>query len=183
MDVGTRKCLGYHALPIKGKTHLERWADAVVKVKEILSRQGSMGDVRHHFVEDRLEGFRGGTTQHTLMVLSAINAVVSHQLSQDGPVVHLAPVTAKRLAGLVVPKGGDKKALAVVLARSKDPDFPYKTTKGGNLAPGVGDMADAFLLALSGAKILSGEVTLGEKPKARRANRGPRKAAGLPKEG
>lgn len=166
-----------------GDSHLLKQisaSDQVVKFCQHMVRVYG-GTPMSHFVEDRLGGFSGGlTTRQTLMALSAMNAVVSVTLSRNGSVVHVPPVSAKRIVGLRVPKGGDKKATVVGLVRSVEPSFPYSETRSGNAARGVDDMADAWMLAETGRRILHGEATLGQGEKASRgggkARR--RKAAG-----
>lgn len=153
---------------IVGATHLIKHQHVVKLIDEFLvGRPGP----HVHVVEDRLGGFTGGlTTKQTLMSLAAVNAVASLQLSHTGQVIHLAPVTVKSIVGLVVPKGvpNGKKIAAVGLVRSRHANFPYSETSGGNWAVGTDDMADAWLLAEAGSKILSGEKVIGPKKKAAR---------------
>lgn len=121
-----------------------------------------------HFVEDRLGGFTGGkTTRQTLMALAAMNAVISFVLSGHGTVTHIPPVSAKRIVGLVVPKGGDKKVEVIRLVRSREASFPYAETAAGNYARGIDDMADAWLNAEVGLRLITGEATLGQSGKAK----------------
>lgn len=159
-----------------GETHGEKHKSAANQVIGFCKRVCPKAT---HFVEERLEGFTGGlTTKQTLMALAAMNAVVSFILSDYGDVVHLAPVTTKRITGLVVPKGGNKKEEVVKLARSREPSFPYSETKAGNWVRGTDDMADAWLLAEAGDKILRGEATVGQQKKAPRGKRKARTAEG-----
>lgn len=150
-----------------GSTHLEKHRDATRKVRQFLDENGIVDAT--HFVEERLGGFTGGlTTKQTLMVLAAMNAVISLTLSDHGPVTFIAPVTTKRITGLIVPKGGNKKLEVVKLARSREPSFPYAETKAGNYVKGTDDMADAWLLAEAGLAIIKGEASIGRPKKARR---------------
>jgi hypothetical protein len=154
-----------------GKTHIEKHKNAVNQVTTFCKRLCT-GKVTH-FVEDRLGGFTSGlTTKQTLMVLAAMNAVVSLALTDFGDVTHLHPGTTKKLSGLVVPKKyadgtkGNKKLEAIKLARSREPTFPYTETAAGNWSRGVDDMADAWLLVEAGGKILRGEAAIGRPKKA-----------------
>lgn len=164
----------------EGKIHLEKHRDAVKKVREFLSKHEGPAS---HFVEERLGGFTGGlTTKQTLMALAAMNAVVSLELSNHGSVTHIAPVTVKRITSLKVDKGQDKKLVVVGLVRSQEPSFPYSETKAGNYVKGTDDMADAWLLAEAGRKILAGEATVGQRKKAsrRKGKAGGAKVGGSP---
>src|SRR5260221_6485062 len=128
--------VGYWALRIKGDTQLAKYKSALALIDGVLHELPT-GD-RLHFVEDRLGNYsQGKTMRQTLMVLAGMNAVVSHHLNCDAPVTHILPVSAKRIVGLKVPKGGDKKAEAIKLVRALDGDrFPFRLTREGNPAPG-----------------------------------------------
>lgn len=163
-----------HLKQISAARQLDEFCQRMVRA------HGPTGPVSH-FVEDRLGGFSGGlTTRQTLMALASMNAVVSFVLSSHGSVTHVPPITAKRIVGLRVPKGGDKKAAVVGLVRSIEPSFPYSETRAGNVAKGVDDMADAWMLAETGRRLLRGEATLGQGEKTPRRGRKARsrKAAG-----
>jgi hypothetical protein len=169
-----------------GESHLLKQVSAQAQVIEFCSRMRRLhGEPIESFVEDRLGGFTGGlTTRQTLMALSAMNAVVSVALVGFGPVTHIPPISAKRIVGIQVPKGGDKKDVVVGLVRSLEPSFPYSETRAGNRARGVDDMADAWLLAEAGRRTLNGEATLGRPKKDAGRKKAARGAArGVPKEG
>lgn len=178
----------FHVIFPKGKTHLEKWCDAQLRIAQFLNRELDAGSGKvTHIVEERLGGFTGGmTTAQTLMALAAMNAVVSCVLSQFGDIIYIAPVTTKRIMSfkeLTLP-GEDKKDTVVRLARSSCPSFPYKETKAGNWVKGTDDMADAWWLAEAGLKVLRGEASIGRPEKARRGKGKARGAkAGRPKEG
>jgi hypothetical protein len=126
----------------------------------------------HHFIEDRLGNFsKGATTLQTLMKLSAINAVttsciINHGQSDPRRVTHILPVTAKKWAGLKVPKGESKKEHAVRFARAYSPVFPYAETKDGNPKKGVEDMADALVTGVAGLRMRSAGALSPGKAKA-----------------
>lgn len=175
---GSGRTLEFGVIYPVGGTHPEKHRSAATQVVNFCKR---VCPSARHFVEDRLGGFTGGlTTRQTLMALASMNAVVSFVLADFGPVVHVPPISAKRIVGLKVPKGGNKKEVVIGLARSTEPSFPYTETRAGNPAKGVDDMADAWLLAEAGSRLFRGEATLGQGEKAPRGAgkaRG-RKAAG-----
>lgn len=179
----------------EGQTALEKWRDAAKKVNTVLDGIDQFATL-HHIVEERLGGFTGGlTTKQTLMALAAMNAVVSTELSYVGDVTYIAPVTTKRIMGLtsLALPGEDKKETVVRLARSSCPSFPYVEKKKPKKAPkgkvypwvvGTDDMADAWLLAEAGLRLLRGEATIGRPEKARGGEGKARGAkAGRQKEG
>lgn len=160
------KTLEFGVIYPAGSTHAEKHRNAASQVVAFCKRVCPKAT---HFVEDRLGGFSSGlTTKQTLMALAAMNAVISFVLADFGPVQHLHPGTTKRITGLVVPKGGNKKEEVVKLVRSREPSFPYRETDAGNWVKGTDDMADAWLLAEAGGKISRGEATVGQQKKATR---------------
>lgn len=168
------KTLEFGVIYPEGKTHGEKHRNAAAQVIEFCKRVCPSAS---HFVEERLGGFTGGlTTKQTLMALAAMNAVISYVLAEFGSVQHIAPNTTKRITGLKVPKGGNKKAEVVKLARSREPTFPYRETAAGNWVKGTDDMADAWLLAEAGGKILRGEASIGQDKKAPGGKRTARRA-------
>lgn len=114
------------------------------------------GDGEDHFIEERLLNKQGMTTRKVLAMLAAMNAVATHVIIEAcqgdyRSVTHLHPSRVKRIVGLRVPKGGDKKAAAISLARARCPSFPYVLNGGGvNPVRGTDDMADAYITALAG---------------------------------
>lgn len=187
----------FYVIMPKGKTHLEKWNDAVRRIGPLLNRILGPGAGKvTHVVEERLGGFTGGmTTKQTLMALAAMNAVVSQHISQWGEIIYLAPVTTKRIMGLkeFALEGEDKKETVVRLARSSCPSFPYQEKKKPKKQPkgkvhpwvvGTDDMADAWLLAEAGLRVIRGEATIGRPSKTRGGEGSSRRAkAGRKKEG
>lgn len=175
----------FHVIFPRGKTHLEKYRSAVDQIDDFLSGYVGTDELITHVVEERLGGFTGGmTSKQTLMALAAVNAVISHHLTATGKVVHLAPVTTKRLIGLQKDPGEDKKEAVVRLARSSEPSFPYKETKAGNWVKGTDDMADAWALAEAWLRVVQGKATLGQQKKAKgRRRKAGTSAAGGPSQG
>src|SRR5574337_813131 len=170
----------FHVIFPKGETHFEKYRSAVDQIDGFLSQYVATEELITHVVEERLGGFTGGqTSKQTLMALAAVNAVVSHHLTRTGKVVHLAPVTTKRITGLQKEPGEGKEEAVVRLARSAEPSFPYKETKSGNWVKGTDDMADAWLLAEAWLRVTQGKATLGQQKKAK----GRERKAGTPTPG
>lgn len=165
-----------------GLTHAQKHRNAAGQIISFCKRVCPQAS---HYVEERLGGFTGGmTTRQTLMALAAMNAVASFILADFGTVTHVTPIAAKRIAGLIVPKGGDKKQAVIGLVRSREPSFPYAETAHGNPVRGTDDMADAWLLSEAGRLLQSGQASLGHKSKASGGKTKARRAkAGSPKEG
>lgn len=148
----------------KGATHRDKHRNAAAQVIQFCKRVCPKAD---HFVEERLGGFTGGlTTKQTLMALAAMNAVVSFVLSDFGTVTHLPVVTVNRIVGFKKPKDSDRKVEVIKLVRSREPSLPYAETAAGNYVTGTDDMADAWMLAEAGTRVLRGEASIGQPKKA-----------------
>jgi hypothetical protein len=169
----------------KGETHHEKHRDAATRVQQWLAAFGIKECV--HVVEQHLGGFSGGfSSAQTKMALASMNAVISYVLGLHSKVIHILPVTTKAIMRLVKQDGEDKKDAVVRMFRAAVPSFPYRETKAGNWVKGTDDIADAWLLASAGGRIIRGEASLpsgrkkktaSDKPKARRA-KGKREAEG-----
>lgn len=158
------KHLEFGVIYPKGATHREKHINAAAQVVSFCKRLCPKAD---HFVEERLGGFTGGlTTKQTLMALAAMNAVVSFVLSEFGSVSHIPVVSVNRIVGFKKPKDSDRKVEVIKLVRSREPTFPYRETPAGKYAQGVDDMADAWMLAEAGSKVLKGEASIGQPKKA-----------------
>lgn len=170
------KTLEFGVIYPVGATHAQKHRSAASQVSNFCKRVCPQAS---HYVEERLGGFTGGmTTKQTLMALAAMNAVVSFVLADFGPVIHIPPITTKRITGLKVPKGGDKKIEVIGLVRSREPSFPYAETAAGNYVKGTDDMADAWLLAEAGLKITRGEASIGQPKQIKGGNRKARSRKG-----
>ncbi len=160
------KLIEFGVIYPKGATHREKHISAATQVVNFCKR---VCPNAAHFVEERLGGFTGGlTTKQTLMALAAMNAVVSFVLSDFGTVAHIPVVTVNRIVGFKKPKDTDRKTEVIKLVRSREPTFPYRETPAGKYAQGVDDMADAWMLAEAGLKVIRGEASIGQPKKAPR---------------
>lgn len=147
-------------------------ADGIIASIEVYSRS-----VCVHYVEDRLGNFtKGLTTLQTLMVLAQFNAVMSCHLNDRSPgrVRHMLPVTTKRIVGFKKVPDQDVKVTKSKLAAELCPSFVVQYTPGGNLQRGIGDIADAILLAIAGTKVEKGEAVIEPRKKAKRHKPSPR---------
>lgn len=132
-----------------------------MQVWDELDKLGHMCDIKEIFIEDKLSGFSGGrTSAQTIQKLAAFNGIVTW-LAFDRifghpdnikNVVHLHPSTVKAALareGLVVPKGGDKKALTLEFVSRRTRIQP-ELNRNGRPQPWNYDRADAYCVALAG---------------------------------
>ena len=133
----------------------ERVVDFIRRAREIIGPSPEI-----HCVEQRLKNMVGKTNKDTLLSLASINAVVSHVIIKEcarntKALRYLYPTEVKRIVGLKVPKGADKKSLTVDFVRAIFPGFPFALNRGGvNPVKGTFDMADAYVTALASVRSL-----------------------------
>lgn len=139
---------------------LEKFLVAEEKVIDFIRRARAIttNAPEIHCVEQRLKNMVGKTNKDTLLSLASMNAVVSHVIIKEcgrnsHSLRYLYPIEVKKIVGLKVPKGADKKALTVDFVRAIFPEFPFVLNRGGvNPVKGTFDMADAFVTALASVR-------------------------------
>ena len=104
------------------------------------------------FIEQNLQSFRSGfSSAKTLSTLSRFNGIVSWMCydSLDMQPEYIAAPTARKLAGLKIPRG--TKAKEVVLGHVEEMGWlEIEYTKHGNPKPQFYDRADSIIIAKAG---------------------------------
>ncbi len=108
--------------------------------------------IEHIFIEQSLQSFRSGfSSAKTLSTLSRFNGIVSWLCFDivDLEPEYIAATTARKLAGIKVPRG--QKAKEVVLRHvEKSGWLQVEYTKHGNPKPQFYDRADSIIIAKAG---------------------------------
>ena len=108
--------------------------------------------IKHVFVEQNLQSFRSGfSSAKTLSALSKFNGIVSWMCyeSLDIQPEYVAATTARKLAGIRVPRG--MRAKDVVLRHIQESGLlEVEYTKQGNPKPQYYDRADSIIIAKAG---------------------------------
>ena len=108
--------------------------------------------ITHIVVEQSLQMFRAGfSSAKTLTLLSKFNGVVSWQCYNLWGLEpeYVSATTARKQAGIRVPRGTKAKEVVLEHINKTIPDFEYELTKAGNPKAGTYDRADSIVLALS----------------------------------
>jgi len=108
--------------------------------------------ITHIVVEQSLQMFRAGfSSAKTLTLLSKFNGVVSWQCYNLWGLEpeYVSATTARKQAGIKVPRGTKAKEVVLEHINKTIPDFEYELTKAGNPKAGTYDRADSIVLALS----------------------------------
>jgi hypothetical protein len=110
-----------------------------------------------HYIEDSLGGFAmGRTMMQTLMKLGSFNTLVSWLIwksSKNPKLCYIHPSTVKAImkrAGLLVPKGADKKQLTLDFVSRVQHGFCPDLNRNGKPQPWCYDMADSYCIAKAG---------------------------------
>ena len=117
-----------------------------------------LADIRIKFpitkitIEQSLQMFRAGfSSAKTLTLLSKFNGVTSWLCYDVWGLEpeYISASTARKQAGIKVPRGTKAKEVVLEYVKNTIPDFEYELTKAGNPKPGTYDRADSLILALS----------------------------------
>tara|TARA_R110000824_G_scaffold158048_3_gene331624 strand:+ start:1936 stop:2442 length:507 start_codon:yes stop_codon:yes gene_type:complete len=160
LDIST-SITGATVIDDKGNVVLcEAWDTR--KIKSFFGKasliRGRLIDIRiefpitHIVVEQSLQMFRAGfSSAKTLTLLSKFNGVVSWQCYNLWGLEpeYVSATTARKQAGIRVPRGTKAKEVVLEHINKTIPDFEYELTKAGNPKAGTYDRADSIVLALS----------------------------------
>tara|TARA_B100000287_G_scaffold86833_1_gene79427 strand:- start:10460 stop:10978 length:519 start_codon:yes stop_codon:yes gene_type:complete len=105
------------------------------------------------YIEQSLQSFRSGfSSARTLSTLSRFNGAVSwicYEIWGLEP-EYIAATSARKLAGIKVPKGQKAKKCVIEYVIDNVPDVLIEYTKHGNPKPHCYDMADSWVIARAG---------------------------------
>ncbi len=114
---------------------------------------GSDYPIEHIYIEQSLHMFMGGkSSAKTLSTLTRFNGIVSwlvYELFEITP-EFIAATSARKKAGIKVPRGQKAKAVVLEHLLENEPAFKIEYTKHGNPKPESYDRADAIVVAHAG---------------------------------
>ena len=109
--------------------------------------------LEHIYIEQSLHMFMGGkSSAKTLSILTRFNGIVSwllYELFKIKP-QFIAATSARKQAGIKVPRGQKAKAVVLQYLLDNEPAFTVEYTKHGNPKPESYDRADAIVVAKAG---------------------------------
>ena len=109
--------------------------------------------IEHIYIEQSLHMFMGGkSSAKTLSILTRFNGIVSwllYELFEIKP-QFIAATSARKQAGIKVPRGQKAKAVVLQYLLDNEPAFKVEYTKHGNPKPESYDRADAIVVAKAG---------------------------------
>ena len=109
--------------------------------------------ISHIYIEQSLHMFMGGkSSAKTLSTLTRFNGIVSWLIYEMFKVEpkYIAATSARKQAGIKVPRGQKAKAVVLQHLLDNEPAFKVEYTKHGNPKPESYDRADAIVVAKAG---------------------------------
>ena len=110
-------------------------------------------DIERVYIEQALQSFRSGfSSAKTLSTLARFNGVVSwmvYRILQTEP-EYIAATSARKKAGIKVPKGTKAKECVIRHVIDNVPDVAITYTKFDNVKPECYDKADSWVIAMAG---------------------------------
>jgi hypothetical protein len=110
-------------------------------------------NIEKTYIEQSLQSFRSGfSSAKTLSTLARFNGVVSwmvYRILQTEP-EYIAATSARRQAGITVPRGTKAKEVVIKYVVDNVPDVLIEYTKHGNPRPQCYDKADSWVIAHAG---------------------------------
>jgi Holliday junction resolvasome RuvABC endonuclease subunit len=112
--------------------------------------------IEHIYIEQSLHMFMSGrSSAKVLSLLTRFNGIVSWLLNEtfDIEPEFIGATTARKLAGIKVPRGQKAKEVVLKHLLETEPAFKIEYTKFGNPKPESYDRADAIIIAYAGYAI------------------------------
>ena len=142
-------------LDLRNKKYTD-FFDKSVAAKELLTQLNKKYKITDIYIEETLNVMsKGMSSAHVIMVLNRFNGIFSWLCYETIGIKpqYIACRQARKMVGIVVPKGGDAKAITLKHWLDTEPQFKVEYTKFGNPQQGSADRADSLTIARAG-KIL-----------------------------
>ena len=136
-------------LDLRKKKYVD-FLDKSVAAKELLIELNNKYKLSEIYIEETLNVMnKGMSSAHTIMTLNRYNGIVSwlcYEITGIKP-QYIACRQARKMVGILVPKGGDAKAITLKHWLDSEPQFKVEYTKFGNPEQGSYDRADSLTIA------------------------------------
>ena len=123
------------------------------RVENILKDLFVTYNIQHVWIEESLQMFSSGmSSAKTLSTLSKFNGIISWIVWKEFRIFpeHIAAVSARKEAGIIVEKGKRGKDCVMDHMLDKEHWFVVEYTKTGKIKPYCYDRADSFIIAQAG---------------------------------
>jgi len=127
--------------------------DKSVAAKEVLNKLHKKYQIKEIFIEETINVMsKGMSSAHTIMTLNRFNGILSWMCYEifDIKPKYIACRQARKMLGILVPKGGDAKKIVMQHWLDTEPQFTVEYSKFGNPVQGTFDRADSLVIAKAG---------------------------------
>lgn len=146
------KIIACEKLDLRNKKYVD-FLDKSVAAKKLLQDIKSKYNIKEIFIEETLNVMsKGMSSAHTIMTLNRFNGILSwmcYEVFQLKP-KYIACRQARKMVGILVPKGGDAKKIVLQHWLDTEPQFTVEYSKFGNPVQGTFDRADSLVIAKAG---------------------------------
>lgn len=146
------KILACEKLDLRNKKYVD-FLDKSVAAKKLLQDIKSKYNITEIFIEETLNVMsKGMSSAHTIMTLNRFNGILSwmcFEVFQLKP-KYIACRQARKMVGILVPKGADAKKIVLQHWLDSEPQFTVEYSKFGNPVQGTFDRADSLVIAKAG---------------------------------
>jgi predicted rRNA methylase YqxC with S4 and FtsJ domains len=146
------KIIACEKLDLRNKKYTD-FFDKSVAAKELLQNISKKYNITEIFIEETLNVMtRGMSSAHTIMTLNRFNGILSwmcYEVFQIKP-QYIACRQARKMVGILVPKGADAKQIVLKHWLDTEPQFTVEYSKFGNPVQGTFDRADSLVIAKAG---------------------------------
>lgn len=144
--------LACEKLDLRNKKYTD-FLDKSVAAKKLLQDIKNKYNITEIFIEETLNVMnKGMSSAHTIMTLNRFNGILSwmcYEVFQIKP-KYIACRQARKIVGILVPKGGDAKQIVLQHWLDNEPQFKVEYSKFGNPVQGTFDRADSLVIAKAG---------------------------------
>jgi hypothetical protein len=127
--------------------------DKSVAASVLLSELKQKYKIEKIFIEETINVMgKGKSSAHTIMTLNRFNGILSwlcYQIFDIKP-QYIACRQARKMLGILIPKGGDAKAIVLKHWLDTEPQFKVEYSIYGNPVQGTFDRADSLVIAKAG---------------------------------
>ena len=136
-------------LDLRNKKYTD-FFDKSVAAKALITELNKKYKISNIYIEETLNVMsKGMSSAHVIMVLNRFNGILSwlcYEVTGIKP-QYIACRQARKMVGILVPKGGDAKAITLKHWLDTEPQFKVEYTKFGNPEQGSYDKADSLTIA------------------------------------
>jgi hypothetical protein len=138
-------------LDLRNKKYTD-FLDKSQAAKQLLTNLAKKYTIKEIWIEETLNVLSGKSSAHVIMTLNRFNGIFSWLCYETLGIKpnFISSRQARKMAGIVIPKGADAKETVIKHLLDTEPQFTVQYSKFGNLVQGTADRADSLIVAKAG---------------------------------